>query len=57
LRLSNAVVAKAACPNAHIVVDVSASGCGDPEATEVALELKAARNRMPRSLERAQRLF
>jgi len=35
--LSNAVVAKAACPNAHIVVDVSASGCGDPEATKTAI--------------------
>jgi nicotinamidase/pyrazinamidase len=35
--LANAVVAKAACPNAHIVVDTSASGCGDPEATKVAL--------------------
>jgi len=39
--LSNAIIAKAACPNAHIVVDVSASGCGDSDAREVALkELK-----------------
>jgi nicotinamidase-related amidase len=39
--LSNAVIAKAACPNAHIIVDISASGSGDPEAAEVALkELK-----------------
>jgi len=39
--LSNAVIAKSACPNAHIIVDVSASGSGDPEAQEVALkELK-----------------
>lgn len=36
--LANAVMAKSACPNAHIVVDVSASGSGDPEAKEVALK-------------------
>jgi nicotinamidase/pyrazinamidase len=40
--LSNAVVAKAACPNAHIVVDVSASGSGDEEAQKTAIaELKS----------------
>jgi nicotinamidase/pyrazinamidase len=39
--LANAVMAKSACPNAHIVVDVSASGTGDEETREVALkELK-----------------
>jgi nicotinamidase-related amidase len=39
--LSNAVIAKAGCPNAHIKVDLSASGCADAETTRVAvLELK-----------------
>ena len=36
--LANAVMAKSACPNAHIIVDTSASGSGDIEATEVALK-------------------
>jgi nicotinamidase/pyrazinamidase len=39
--LANAVMAKSACPDAHIIVDVSASGTGDSEAQVVALkELK-----------------
>lgn len=39
--LANAVMAKAACPNAHIVVDLSASGSGDPHAAEVAIQALA----------------
>ncbi len=35
--LSNAVIAKAALPNAHIVCYRNASGCGDPRAEEVAI--------------------
>lgn len=35
--LANAVMAKAGCPNAHIVVDLSASGCGDEQAKETAI--------------------
>jgi nicotinamidase/pyrazinamidase len=35
--LSNAVIAKAAAPDAHIVVDLSASGTGDPAAAETAI--------------------
>lgn len=36
--ISNAVLAKAACPNAHIVVYRKASGSGDPEAEEIAVK-------------------
>lgn len=36
--ISNAVIAKAACPNAHIVVYRDASGSGDKEAEEVAIK-------------------
>jgi nicotinamidase/pyrazinamidase len=36
--LSNAVICKAGCPNAHIVVDLSASGCGDAEAKDTAIK-------------------
>lgn len=36
--ISNAVIAKAACPNSHIVVYRGASGSGDIEAEEVAIK-------------------
>lgn len=36
--LSNAVIAKAACPNAHIIVDTSCSSGGDKEANEIAIK-------------------
>jgi nicotinamidase/pyrazinamidase len=42
--LANAIMAKAACPNAHIVVDLSASDSGDKDAKTVAIK----------ALERAQ---
>ena len=35
--LSNAVIAKAACPNAHIIVDTSCSSGGDKVANEIAI--------------------
>jgi nicotinamidase-related amidase len=35
--LANAIIAKSSCPDAHIVVDLSASGCGDPKAAETAI--------------------
>lgn len=34
---ANAVIAKSFCPNAHIVVDLSASGSGDEEAAKAAI--------------------
>lgn len=36
--ISNAIIAKAACPNAHIVVYRGASGSGDAEAEEAAIK-------------------
>lgn len=37
--LSNAVIAKSACPNAHIMVDSTLTGAGDKEMNKKALEV------------------